>query len=143
MIAKGFAIQKVLKDGKLVNEQGIMGEFNDKDGAKIVEVSDGKAKYTELTPSDIMKLISRPASSESLEHRIASLTRKHHRHHIASLTRKHHRHHRHHHRHHSRGVASGHHTKRHRRTRKRRKNKRRKTRRRHKKKKSRKSKRRR
>ncbi|GAG15526.1 unnamed protein product, partial [marine sediment metagenome] len=42
MIAKGFAIQKVLKDGKLVNEQGIMGEFNDKDGAKIVEVSDGK-----------------------------------------------------------------------------------------------------
>ncbi|MHA2341517.1 MAG: hypothetical protein ACXADW_06550 [Candidatus Hodarchaeales archaeon] len=131
MIAKGFAIQKVLKDGKLVNEQGIMGEFNDKDGAKIVEVSDGKAKYTELTPSDIMKLISRPASSESLEHR------------IASLTRKHHRHHRHHHRHHSRGVASGHHTKRHRRTRKRRKNKRRKTRRRHKKKKSRKSKRRR
>jgi hypothetical protein len=114
MIAKGFAIQKVLKDGKLVNEQGIMG-----------------AKYTELTPSDIMKLISRPASSESLEHR------------IASLTRKHHRHHRHHHRHHSRGVASGHHTKRHRRTRKRRKNKRRKTRRRHKKKKSRKSKRRR
>ena len=134
MIAKGFAIQKVLKDGKLVNEQGIMGEFNDKDGAKIIEVSDGKAKYTELTPSDIMKLISRPASSESLEHRIASLTRKHHRHH---------RHHRHHHRHHSRGVASGHHTKRHRRTRKRRKNKRRKTRRRHKKKKSRKSKRRR
>ena len=31
----------------------------------------GKAKYTELTPSDIMKLISRPSSSESLEHRIA------------------------------------------------------------------------
>ena len=28
--AKGFAIQKVLKDGKLINEQGIMGEFNDK-----------------------------------------------------------------------------------------------------------------
>ena len=64
-----------------------------------------KAKYTELTPSDIMKLISRPASSESLEHRIAKLaTRKHH----------HHRRHRH---HHSRGVASGHHTKRHRRKR--------------------------
>lgn len=112
MIAKGFAIQKVLKDGKLIDEQGIMGEFNNKEGAKIVEVSDGKAKYTELTPSDIMKLISRPASSESLEHRIASLTRKHHRHH---------RHHRHHHRHHSRGVASGHHTKRHRRRRHRRK----------------------
>ena len=105
MIAKGFAIQKVLKDGKLIDEQGIMGEFNNKEGAKIVEVSDGKAKYTELTPSDIMKLISRPASSESLEHRIAKLvTRKHH----------HHRRHRH---HHSRGVASGHHTKRHRRKR--------------------------
>ncbi len=99
--AKGFAIQKVLKDGKLIDEQGIMGEFDNKQGARIVEVSDGQAKYTELTPSDIMKLISRPASSESLEHRIAKLaTRKHH-----------HRRHRH---HHSRGVASGHHTKRHR-----------------------------
>jgi len=107
MIAKGFAIQKVLKNGKLIDEQGIMGEFNNKEGAKIVEVSDGKAKYTELTPSDIMKLISRPASNESLERRIVMLgTRKHHRHH---------RHRRHHHRHHSRGVASGHHTKRHRR----------------------------
>ena len=101
--AKGFAIQKVLKDGKLIDEQGIMGEFDNKQGARIVEVSDGQAKYTELTPSDIMKFISRPASSESLEHRIAKLaTRKHH----------HHRRHRH---HHSRGVASGHHTKRHRR----------------------------
>ena len=100
--AKGFAIQKVLKDGKLIDEQGIMGEFDNKQGARIVEVSDGQAKYTELTPSDIIKLISRPASSESLEHRIAKLaTRKHH-----------HRRHRH---HHSRGVASGHHTKRHRR----------------------------
>ena len=107
MIAKGFAIQKILKDGKLIDEQGIMGEFNNKEGAKIVEVSDGKAKYTELTPGDIMKLISRPASNESLERRIVMLgTRKHHRHH---------RHRRHHHRHHSRGVASGHHTKRHRR----------------------------
>jgi len=105
MFAKGFAIQKVLKDGKLIDEQGIMGEFDNKQGARIVEVSDGQAKYTELTPSDIMKLISRPASSESLEHRIAKLaTRKHH----------HHRRHRH---HHSRGVASGHHTKRHRRKR--------------------------
>ena len=104
MFAKGFAIQKVLKDGKLIDEQGIMGEFDNKQGARIVEVSDGQAKYTELTPSDIMKLISRPASSESLEHRIAKLaTRKHH-----------HRRHRH---HHSRGVASGHHTKRHRRKR--------------------------
>ena len=107
MIAKGFAIQKILKDGKLIDEQGIMGEFNNKEGAKIVEVSDGKAKYTELAPSGIMKLISRPASNESLERRIVMLgTRKHHRHH---------RHRRHHHRHHSRGVASGHHTKRHRR----------------------------
>ena len=42
--AKGFAIQKVLKDGKLINEQGIMGEFDNKQGAKIVEVSDGKGK---------------------------------------------------------------------------------------------------
>jgi len=97
--AKGFAIQKVLKNGKLINEQGIMGEFDDKQGARIVEVSDGKAKYTELTPNDIMKLISHPASHDNLEHRIAKL-----------VTRKHRRHH---HRRHSR-VASGHHTKRHR-----------------------------
>ena len=110
MIAKGFAIQKVLKNGKLIDEQGIMGEFNNKEGAKIVEVSDGKAKYTELTPGDIMKLISRPASNESLERRIVMLgTRKHHR--------------RHHH-HHSRGVASGHHTKKHHRRRRRKKKKR-------------------
>jgi len=109
MIAKGFAIQKVLKDGKLIDEQGIMGEFDNKQGARIVEVGDGKAKYTELTPSDIIKLISRPASNESLEHRIAKLvTRKHH----------HHRRHRH---HHSRGVASGHHTKRHRKRRRKKK----------------------
>ena len=114
MIAKGFAIQKVLKNGKLIDEQGIMGEFNNKEGAKIVEVSDGKAKYTELTPDDIMKLISRPASNESLERRIVMLG-----------TRKHHRHHRHHrHRHHSRGVASGHHTKKHHRRRRRKKKKR-------------------
>ena len=113
MIAKGFAIQKVLKDGKLIDEQGIMGEFNNKEGAKIVEVSDGKAKYTELTPGDIMKLISRPASNESLERRIVMLgTRKHHRRH------RRHRRHRH---HHSRGVASGHHTKRHRRRRRKKK----------------------
>jgi len=116
MIAKGFAIQKVLKDGKLIDEQGIMGEFNNKEGAKIVEVSDGKAKYTELTPGDIMKLISRPASNESLERRIVMLgTRKHHRRH------RRHRHHRH---HHSRGVASGHHTKKHHRRRRRKKKKR-------------------
>ena len=116
MIAKGFAIQKVLKNGKLIDEQGIMGEFNNKEGAKIVEVSDGKAKYTELTPGDIMKLISRPASNESLERRIVMLgTRKHHRRH------RHHRHHRH---HHSRGVASGHHTKKHHRRRRRKKKKR-------------------
>ena len=97
--AKGFAIQKVLKNGKLIDEQGIMGEFNNKQGARIVEVSDGKAKYTELTPNDIMKLISRPASHDSLEHRIAKLATKKRRHH--------------HYRHHSR-VASGHHTRRHR-----------------------------
>ncbi len=116
MIAKGFAIQKVLKNGKLIDEQGIMGEFNNKEGAKIVEVSDGKAKYTELTPGDIMKLISRPASNESLERRIVMLgTRKHHRRH------RRHRHHRH---HHSRGVASGHHTKKHHRRRRRKKKKR-------------------
>ena len=35
MYAQGFAIKKVLKNGKLVNEEGIMGEFNNKEGARI------------------------------------------------------------------------------------------------------------
>jgi len=108
--AKGFAIKKVLKNGKLMDEQGIMGEFN-KQGARIVEVSDGKVKYTELTANDIMKLISHPASHDSLEYRIAKLATRKHRHH-------------HHHRHHSR-VDSRHHTKRHRHRRRYKKRKRR------------------
>ena len=103
MFAQGFAIKKELINGKSVNEEGIMGEFN-KQGARIIEVNDGKAKYTELSPQDIRKLISVRSSSSDLMERLTPLLKhKKHIHH----TRRHHR------RHHGRhGVARGH-TKRH------------------------------
>ena len=103
MYAQGFAIKKVLKNGKLVNEEGIMGEFNNKEGARIIEVSDGKAKYTELKPNDILKLISEPAHTKSLEHRLATLVSKRH-------TKRRHHHRRKHYTHHHR-RAHGHPTK--------------------------------
>ena len=101
MFAQGFAIKKELINGKSVNEEGIMGEFN-KQGARIIEVSDGKAKYTELSPQDIRKLISVRSSSSDLMERLTPLL-KH---------KKHRRHHRTRRRHHKHGVARGH-TKRH------------------------------
>ena len=117
--AKGFAIQKVLKDGKLIDEQGIMGEFNNKEGARIIEVNDGNAKYTQLTLEDIKKIISHTASSDSLEDRISNLiTKKRHghthkrhtkrRHTLKGHTLKGHTHRR-----HTNKLASGHRTKRH------------------------------
>ena len=103
MFAQGFAIKKELINGKPVMEEGIMGEVN-KQGARIIEVSDGRAKYTELSRGDIEKLISvRSSPSDLMERLIPLLKRKKHYHH----TRRHHR--RHHRRH---GVARGH-TKRH------------------------------
>ena len=104
MFAQGFAIKKELINGKSVNEEGIMGEFN-KQGARIIEVNDGKAKYTELSPQDIRKLISVRSSSSDLMERLAPLLK--HKKHIHHHTRRHRR--RHHRRH---GVARGH-TKRH------------------------------
>ena len=103
MFAQGFAIKKELINGKPVREEGIMGEFN-KQGARIIEVSDGKAKYTELSPQDIRKLISVRSSPSDLMERLTPLLKhkKHRRHH----TRRHHTRHRHKH-----GVAHGHHTK--------------------------------
>jgi hypothetical protein len=101
MFAQGFAIKKELINGKSVNEEGIMGEFN-KQGARIIEVSDGKAKYTELSPQDIRKLISVRSSPSDLMERLTPLL-KH---------KKHRRHHRTRRRHHKHGVARGH-TKRH------------------------------
>ncbi len=109
MFAQGFAIKKELINGKPVKEEGIMGEFN-KQGARIIEVSDGKAKYTELSPQDIHKLISMRSSPSDLIERLTPLLKhkKHRRHH----TRRHHHAKRHHHtRHHKHGVAHGHHTK--------------------------------
>ena len=105
MFAQGFAIKKELINGKPVMEQGIMGKVNNQ-GARIIEVSDGRAKYTELSRGDIEKLISvRSSPSDLMERLIPLLKRKKHLHH----TRRHHR--RHHRRH---GVARGH-TKRHKR----------------------------
>jgi len=104
MFAQGFAIKKELINGKPVMEQGIMGKVNNQ-GARIIEVSDGRAKYTELSRGDIEKLISvRSSPSDLMQRLIPLLKRKKHLHHH---TRRHHRRH---HRRHS--VASGH-TKRH------------------------------
>ena len=103
MFAQGFAIKKELINGKPVMEQGIMGKVNNQ-GARIIEVSDGRAKYTELSRGDIEKLISVRSSPSDLMERLTPLLKhKKHIHH----TRRHHR------RHHGRhGVARGH-TKRH------------------------------
>ena len=101
MFAQGFAIKKELINGKPVMEEGIMGEFN-KQGARIIEVSDGKAKYTELSPQDIRKLISVRSSSSDLMERLTPLL-KHKKHRRHRTRRHHHRRH---------GVARGH-TKRH------------------------------
>ena len=104
MFAQGFAIKKELINGKPVMEEGIMGKVNNQ-GARIIEVSDGRAKYTELSRGDIEKLISvRSSPSDLMERLIPLLKRKKHLHHH---TRRHHR--RHHRRH---GVARGH-TKKH------------------------------
>jgi hypothetical protein len=100
MFAQGFAIKKELINGKPVMEEGIMGEVNNQ-GARIIEVSDGRAKYTELSRGDIEKLISvRSSPSDLMERLTPLLKRKKHLHHH---TRRHHRRH---------GVARGH-TKRH------------------------------
>jgi hypothetical protein len=109
MFAQGFAIKKELINGKSVNEEGIMGEFN-KQGARIIEVNDGKAKYTELSPQDIRKLISVRSSPSGLMERLTPLLKhkKHRRHH----TRRHHTRRHHTRRHHKHSVARGH-TKRH------------------------------
>jgi len=99
MFAQGFAIKKELINGKPVREEGIMGEFN-KQGARIVEVSDGRAKYTELSPQDIQKLISIQSSPKGLVERLSVMTPRHH-------TRKHRMHRKHHTRRRS-SVAQGH-----------------------------------
>jgi hypothetical protein len=105
MFAQGFAIKKELINGKPVMEQGIMGKVNNQ-GARIIEVSDGRAKYTELSRGDIEKLISvRSSPSDLMERLIPLLKRKKHLHHTRRYHRRHHRRH---------GVARGH-TKRHKR----------------------------
>jgi len=116
VIMKGFAMKKVLKDGKLVREKGFVGEY-DGDIARVVEVNNGQAKYTELNQSDIKKLISMRASPESLEKRLLSDIKMYRRKARGHHTRRHHKKHkRHHTRHHKRRhKRRKHHTKRHKR----------------------------
>ena len=73
MFAQGFAIKKELINGKPVMEQGIMGKVNNQ-GARIIEVSDGRAKYTELSRGDIEKLISVRSSPSDLMEEIDTIT---------------------------------------------------------------------
>jgi len=116
MFAQGFVIKKELINGRSVNEEGKMGILN-KQGARILEVNDGKAKYTELSPQDIKNLISVRSNPSDLMERLIPLlksnkhTKRHHRHH----TRRHHRHHarKHHTRRHHRHHARKHHHKQH------------------------------
>ena len=135
MFAQGFVIKKELINGRSVNEEGKMGILN-KQGARILEVNDGKAKYTELSPQDIKNLISVRSNPSDLMERLIPLlksnkhTKRHHRHH----TRRHHRHHarKHHHKQHHRlyNVARGHtkkHKKRHHTRKRKRKRKRKRT----------------
>jgi len=122
VMMKGFAMKKVLKDGKLVGEKGIMGEY-DGDIARIVEVSNGQAKYTELNKREIEQLISMQASPESLERRIISDIKMR-RPGAKGHTRRHHHRRRHHtKRHKSRHHRRKHRTKKHRRRRHRRRTK--------------------
>ena len=116
MFAQGFVIKKELINGRSVKEEGKMGILN-KQGARIVEVNDGKAKYTELSPQDIKNLISVRSNPSDLMERLIPLLKsnkpRHHakRHHA----KRHHtrRHARQHHRHHTKHHARQHHTRRH------------------------------
>jgi len=125
MFAQGFVIKKELINGRSVKEEGKMGILN-KQGARIVEVNDGKAKYTELSPQDIKNLISVRSNPSDLMERLIPLlksnkprhhAKRHHakRHHTRRHARQHHtrRHARQHHRHHTKHHARQHHTRRH------------------------------
>ena len=104
MFAQGFVIKKELINGRSVKEEGKMGILN-KQGARIVEVNDGKAKYTELSPQDIKNLISvRSNPSDLMERLIPLLKSNKPRHHAKRHHAK---------RHHARHHARQHHTRRH------------------------------
>ncbi len=69
VLMKGFAIKKVLKNGKVTNEDGFLGEY-DGDVVKFVEVNNGKMKYKEMNKNDIEKIISMRGHQECLEDRL-------------------------------------------------------------------------
>jgi len=65
---KGFITKHEIKNGK-IHKEGALGEFNG-GVAEIVELKDGKMKYTKLTQDDIMKLIGLRANSRGLKTRL-------------------------------------------------------------------------
>ena len=99
MLAKGFAIKKELVNGKTVKEVGMFGDFN-KSGARIIEMKNGKAKYTELSSQDIHQLLGiRSNPSDLLERLIPMLKLHEHKRHKSQRHRSHRRHKRSHKRH--------------------------------------------
>lgn len=73
VMMKGFAMKKVIKDGNIQHEEGFMGEY-DGDKAQLVEVSNGKTRYTELDNNDIMKLIGVRSHKKGLEERLKDMS---------------------------------------------------------------------
>lgn len=73
VMMKGFAMKKVIKDGNIQHEEGFMGEY-DGDKAQLVEVSNGKTRYTELDNNDIMKLIGVRSHNKGLEERLGEMS---------------------------------------------------------------------
>ena len=73
VMMKGFAMKKVIKDGNIQHEEGFMGEY-DGDKAQLVEVSNGKTRYTELDNNDIMKLIGVRSHKKGLEERLGEMS---------------------------------------------------------------------
>ena len=104
VMMKGFAMKKVIKDGNIQHEEGFMGEY-DGNKAQLVEVSNGKTRYTELDNNDIMKLIGVRSHKKGLEERLKDMSstlsplEKDDTGHGSHHTRRHKRHHKHHKRH--------------------------------------------
>ena len=91
VMMKGFAIKKVIKNGRVQHEEGIAGEY-DGNGARLVEMQDGKGTFTELTNEDIRRLISIPAKKEGLESRLLALLPRAYKRHARGRRKKRRRH---------------------------------------------------
>ena len=73
VMMKGFAMKKIIKNGNIQHEEGFMGEY-DGNKAQLVEVSNGKTRYTELDNNDIMKLIGVRSHKKGLEERLKDMS---------------------------------------------------------------------